>query len=268
MNENESGLQTAGLTFWDHLDELRSCLLRMLAMTVGCGAVAFCFKDELFSILLAPKRPDFPTYRLLESASQWFSPQGGLENTLAVQLINTGLAAQFMIHLQAALYAGLLCASPYLLYALLRFISPALYVRERSLALRLVGSGYAMFLLGVAVNYFLIFPLTFRFLGSYQVSTEVANTVTLQSYMDTMMTLSLAMGIVFEIPVLCRLLSLAGLLTRRTMRRYRRHAIVAVVAVAAIITPTSDIFTLLIVSLPMWLLYEISIFLVRAEKKR
>ena len=130
------------------------------------------------------------------------------------------------------------------------------------------GAGYVMFLLGSALNYFLIFPLTFRFLGTYQVSAEVENAITLQSYMDTLLTMNLMLGIVFEIPVLCWLLARFGVLDTAFMRRYRRHAIVVILVAAAVITPTSYVFTLLLVALPMWLLYEAGIWVVAATERR
>lgn len=164
--------------------------------------------------------------------------------------------------MKATLCAGILCASPYILYQLFRFVSPALYVNERKYMVRVVGGGYAMFALDVAVSYFLIFPLTFRFLGTYQVSGEVENIIALQSYISTLMTMSLAMGLVFEIPILSWLFAKLGLLSDGFMRKYRKHAIVVILVVAVIITPTSDVFTLSLVALPMWLLYEISILIV------
>lgn len=185
-----------------------------------------------------------------------------------VHLINTGLAGQFVIHMKAALCIGVLCASPYILYQLFRFVSPALYADERHYVVPVVCGGYAMFLTGVLVSYFLIFPLTFRFLGTYQVRGDVENLIALESYISTLLTMSLAMGLVFEIPVLSWLFAKLGFLTAGFMRRYRKHAIVLILTVAAVITPTSDVFTLLIVSLPMWLLYEISILLVNRTIKR
>ena len=164
--------------------------------------------------------------------------------------------------MKAALCVGVLCASPYILYQLFRFVSPALYADERKYVVRVVGGGYAMFLLGVSISYFLIFPLTFRFLGTYQVSGEVENMISLQSYISTLMTMSLAMGLVFEIPILSWLFAKLGFLSAGFMRRYRKHAVVVILVVAAIITPTSDVFTLSLVALPMWLLYEVSIWVV------
>lgn len=236
------------MTFWDHLDELRGVLLRTLLVSAAFAVAAFCCKDALFSAILAPAHGDFLTYRLL-----------GADADFSLHLVNTGLTEQFMTHMRAAAYAGLLCASPYILYALFRFVAPGLYDRERRLGLRLVGSGYVMFLVGTLMCYFLVFPLAVRFLGTYQVSGDVANMLTLQSYMDTLLGLCLAMGIVFELPVVCWLLSRAGLLTADRMRAYRRHAFVAILIVAAVITPTGDPFTLFAVSLPIYALYEISI---------
>ena len=178
-------------------------------------------------------------------------------------MINTGLDEQFVTHMNTALCAGVLCASPYVLYELFRFISPALYAHEKRFAMPVIFGGYVMFMLGVLLSYYLIFPLTFRFLGTYQVSEDVANMISLQSYMSTLVLMSLSMGIVFEMPVVSWLMARMGLLSSSFMSRYRRHAIVVILIVAAIITPTSDIFTLLMVSLPMWLLYEVSVGIVK-----
>ena len=170
-----------------------------------------------------------------------------------------------MIHLKTSAYAGLLVALPYILYLLFRFVSPALYDNERRYATILVGSGYLMFMLGTVLNYLLIFPLTVKFLGTYQVSPDVANMLTLQSYMDTLMMMCFVMGIVFELPVVSWLLGKMGLLNARMMGQWRRHAIVVILMVAAIITPTTDAFTLFVVALPIWLLYELSILIVKVN---
>lgn len=247
-------------SFWDHLDVLRAAIVKSLLVVVVFGVAAFCFKEELFAVILAPKDAGFITYRLLYSIS------GLVTDTEApdflVKLINTGLAEQFIIHMKTALCVGVLCASPYILYQLFRFVSPALYVNERKYVVRVVGGGYVMFLSGVLLSYFLIFPLTFRFLGTYQVSGEVENMIALQSYISTLMTMSLAIGLVFEMPILSWLFAKLGFLSADFMRKYRKHAIVGILVVAAIITPTSDVFTLSLVALPMWVLYEISILIV------
>ena len=172
-----------------------------------------------------------------------------------------------MMHAMVSIYAGLIVASPYVIYKLFRFISPALYENERKYSIRVVTSGYLLFVTGVLVNYFIIFPLTFRFLASYQVSFEVQNTIMLSSYIDTLMLLSVLMGIVFEIPVVCWFLAKIGVLHSSFMQKYRKHAYVVALIVAAVITPTSDIFTLLLVSVPIFVLYEASILIVRKVDK-
>ena len=244
----------AGMTFWDHLDVLRSSLIRMAVAVVGFAVVAFILKDELFGVVLAPRSSDFITYRLLGVTP------------FSLHLMNIGLTEQFMIHVRTAMYAGLLLASPYILYELFRFVSPGLYQNERRYAVWIVGTAYLMFVIGTLVNYFVVFPLTLRFLGTYQVSPDVTNMLTLQSYVDTLLGMSLVMGVVFELPVVCGLLGRMGLLSDRMMSEYRRHAIVAILIVAAIITPTTDVFTLLVVALPIYLLYEVSIQIVRITK--
>lgn len=255
------------MTFWEHLDVLRAAIVRIIVVVVLCGIVAFMFKDQLFAIVLAPKDAGFITYRLLFQLSSLVgsNADGGV---FFVQLVNTGLAQQFVIHVKTAMCFGVICSSPYIIYQLFRFVSPALYDNERRYVVRVVGFGYLMFLLGALVSYFLIFPLTFRFLGTYQVSGEVTNMITLDSYISTLMTMTLAMGIVFEIPILSWLFAKLGFLNSAFMRRYRKHAIVIILIVAAVITPTSDVFTLLVVSLPMYLLYEFSIVLVRHSVER
>lgn len=241
--------QTA--TFWEHLDELRSCIIRSLAVVMVTAIAAFCMKDELFAIVLAPHSSDFITYRLM-----------GVEH-FVVELMNIGLTEQFMTHMRVAFYAGLLIASPYVLYQLFGFIAPGLYQQERKAAVWITTSAYVMFILGTLLNYFLIFPLTVRFLGTYQVSSDVANMLSLQSYIDTLIGMSFIMGVVFELPVVCAILGRIGIINRSLMKQFRRHAIVAILIASAIITPTTDAFTLFIVAMPIWLLYEISILLVR-----
>ena len=228
----------------------------MLVAAIVAGVAAFLLKDWLFDVVLAPSSTDFITYRLL-----------GVE-PFRIELVNTGLTEQFMIHMKVSLVAGILIASPYILYLLFRFISPALYDNERRYSVRLTVAAYLMFLFGVAVNYFVIFPLTVRFLGTYQVSDDIHNLLTISSYVDTLAMMSLVFGIVFEIPVISWLLARFGLLKSVWMSRYRRHAIVAIVIVAAVITPTSDVFTLFMVSLPIWLLYEASVLIVRITEKK
>lgn len=245
----------AQLDFWGHLDILRSCLIRIIAAASVCAIVAFFFKDVLFSVVLAPKDSGFVSYKL-------FDILGAPVEEFNVELINTGLSRQFVLHMKIAFYAGLMAASPYALYVLFGFVSPALYQNEKKYARQAVVGGYAMFVVGLLVGYFLVFPLTFRFLSTYQVSSEIANLISIDSYLDSLILLCLAMGAFFELPILCILLSKTGILTAKMMRDKRRYAIVIILTAAAFITPTSDVFTLMIVALPVYLLYEVSILLI------
>ncbi|MBO7493794.1 MAG: twin-arginine translocase subunit TatC [Bacteroidales bacterium] len=242
-------------SFWDHLEDLRGSLIKIVVAVLLFSTLAFCFKEILFKIVLAPKDSSFFMYKLF----------GG--GDFSIQLMNVGLTEQFMIHLKTAFAFGVLMASPYVIYVLFDFIRPALYEKEREHSMGIVLSSYLMFMVGVAVNYLFIFPLTVRFLGTYQVSDQVRNMLTLQSYMDTLLMMSIVFGIIFEIPVVSWLLARFGLLKAEYMTRYRRHAIVAILVIAAIITPTGDAFTLLIVSLPIWLLYELSVVIVKRVGK-
>jgi sec-independent protein translocase protein TatC len=226
----------------------------MLMAVAFFSVLAFLMKEPLFNVILAPRSSEFMSYRLLGVPA------------FSVHLINTGLTEQFMVHMRTSLYIGVLVASPYILYELFRFISPGLYDNERRYASWIVGSAYVMFMLGTLLNYFLVFPLTVRFLGTYQVSPDVANMLTLQSYIDTLISMSFLMGVMFELPVVCWLMGRIGIINSQMMSIYRRHAIVAILVLAAIVTPTTDVFTLFVVALPIWMLYELSIFVVKVSK--
>ena len=262
------------VTFWDHLDVLRSVIIRVAVVSLAFGILAFCFKEPLFAVVLGPQDSSFITYQLFSQVEQWFATLVGMDmkdvvaaTDFHVALINTELAQQFIIHMKVAFFAGLITASPYVLYQLFKFISPALYENERKYAVRLVFGSYVMFMLGVLFSYFIIFPFTFRFLGTYQVADDVANTITLESYISTFVSLTLVLGIIFEMPMMSWILAKMHLLKSSYMTQYRKHVIVAILIVAAIITPTSDAFTLLLVSIPMWLLYELSILIVRVTNR-
>lgn len=249
----------ADMSFWEHLDVLRGTLIKIIAGTAICGIMAFILKDEVFSIILAPKDSSFITYRLLDKISA--SASGTTADAFSVDIINTGLAGQFVTHMKIAVCTGMLLISPYAIYLLFGFLSPALYANERKYSLRIVISGYVMFVIGMLTAYFLIFPLTFRFLGTYQVSSEIPNMITLPSYINTLITMCIMLGILFELPVLTWILSKAGILSAGIMRHFRKHAIVVIFIIAAVITPTSDMFTMSAVAVPVCLLYEASILI-------
>ena len=230
------------MTFWEHLDELRRRIWYVLLAAVVAGVGCFCFKEQLFAVVMYPK------------------PDG-------MQLINIELTQQLLIHMRVALWAGLLVVSPYILYQLFAFVAPGLYHTERMLAVRAVGCGYLLFLAGLVLNYFVIFPITVRFLGDYQVNATVTNSITLSSYISVLGVMSLVMGVVFELPVLCWLLAKIGVLKADFMKKYRRHAIVVILIIGAVITPTGDPFTLALVSVPIYLLWELSILIVKHTQK-
>ncbi|MCM1349196.1 MAG: twin-arginine translocase subunit TatC [Firmicutes bacterium] len=261
--------QNQNLSFWDHLDVLRALLLRG-AIVVAVFAVAlFAAMPSIFNeIILAPCRPDFATYRWLESiaGSNLLGLGGSDANIFSgnVNLVNINLASQLMIHLSTSFWIALVAAVPVLLWLLWRFIAPALYDHERRPVSLSLMFGTLLFYVGAAVCYMMIFPLTLRFLASYQLSPLIPNVISLDSYMDTLTGMMLAMGLMFELPVLAWLLGRFHILNRDFFKRYRRHAICILLILAAIITPTGDPFTLALVFLPLYLLWELSSFTVPA----
>ncbi len=254
-------LPTMPLT--EHLEVLRKMLWRLVCVLSVITVGVFCFKEEVFAILLAPKEYDFVTFRYIEALLHRCGSAFVFE-PYRVQLINTELSGQFMAHLSTSFYVAALLASPYVLLELFGFVMPALYDHEKRLAVRVGAVMYGLFVVGVLMNYFVLFPISFRFLGTYQVSDVVENTITLSSYISSFTTLTFMMGLVFQLPLVCWFLGRVGLITSDLMRRYRRHAFVAIMIVAAVITPP-DLFTLGLVTVPLYLLYEVSIWVVRKE---
>lgn len=236
-------------SFWDHLDELRSVLIRCVVAWVVCAAAMFCLREPLFAFLFAPAQPDFFLFRLLPFKV----------HIPPVSFINIDLAAQFTTHLEVAAVTGIVVAFPFLLWQLYGFLAPALYPNEKRAAGRIIGFGTLLFIVGAALNYLLIFPFAFHFLSTYQVQPDVINQISLSSYISTLLILSLIMGVLFEMPMVAWALGKAGLLHADTLRQYRKHALVALMILAAVITPTGDAFTLLLVTAPLYLLYELSI---------
>lgn len=251
------------MTFWDHLEVLCKVLFNVVMIIVIVAIVIFCFKELLFDIILAPSHSDFILYRAVVSVGDLFGLNLRAILDFQVDLFSTTLTAQFMTHLKIAFYVGLIVAMPYVLYKLYSFIAPALKQIERKYTVGVVTWSYLLFMSGVMLNYFIIFPLAFRFLGTYQVSEEVPNVITLASYTSMLLTLTMMMGILFELPILSWFLAKLGLINGDFMKKYRRQAFVAILIVGAVITPTTDIFTLIIVSVPIYLLYEASISIVK-----
>jgi len=259
---------TEARSFWDHLEELRKVLFRCLVAWIIGAILAFCFKDLLFRVLFAPSLSDFISYRGLCQLAQRTGWTSLCPGAFEAQFINTELAAQFMTHIKVALWAGLVLSFPYLLLQLYGFVVPALYEREKRYTLPLLLAGSVLFISGVLLNYFVIFPFSFRFLVNYHVYDEVRNQIALSSYISSFVMLSLLMGLLFEIPILNYFLAKMGLLNAEMLKKYRRHAIVGICIVAAVITPTGDAVTLMLVTLPIYLLYEASIHIVNRTTKK
>lgn len=252
-NPSEEGL----LTFGEHLEVLRRMLFRIIVVVFVLSCGIFCFKDQVFDLLLAPRRYDFCTFRFIERL------MGSLGWDFRfpeyhIPLINTELSSQFMIHITTSCILGMLCASPYILAELFCFISPALYSQEKKYSYIVAVIIYCLFVLGVLMTYFVLFPISFQFLGTYQVSDEIPNTITLDSYISTFTTLTFMMGIVFQLPVMAFILGKMGLIDAPLLRKYRPYAFVLIMIIAAIITPP-DIFTLILCTIPIYALYELSI---------
>ena len=264
MQENKA----QEITFWDHLDELRKVFFRIALIVILLMVVAFLYKDTVFDIILAPRNSDFILYQWINRLGIWIGQPSIQVEPFDVELINIELASQFFIHMSTSFYVGILLASPYILYEIYRFVSPALYEKERNISVKVLLSASLLFLTGVLLNYFLIFPLSFRFLANYHVSELIDNKISISSYIDTFLALSVMLGATFEIPVLTYFFAKLGFITSSFLKKYRRQALVVILIVAAIITPTTDIFTLLLVSIPMYALYELSIGVVKMTRAK
>ncbi len=247
-------------TWGEHFDALRRVLFRIALVLVGLGVVAFLFMPEIFDgVILWPTRGDFPLYRLFDVFS------GTDSGEFRVEMVNIELASQLFTHLSAAFQLALIVGFPVVIYLLWGFVKPALYEKERKPAVKAFMFGNLMFYIGVALGYFLVFPLTLRFLATYQLSEQIPNIISLNSYMDNFTMIILVMGAVFELPLLCWALGKGGLLKRGFFGKWRRHAIVVLLVLAALITPTGDPITLMVVFLPLYGLWEFSSTLVPAD---
>lgn len=251
------------MPFLAHLAALRTHLVRASAYILLGGVLAFVGMDWLFNrVLLAPKESNFVTYQLFCKAGTYFDMPSLCIGGFELQLLNTQMAGQFSLHVWLSLVAGLILAFPMVLFELWRFIAPGLTDRERRLSVVFIGSASVLFFSGALFGYYLIVPLSLQFLASYSVSGEIQNLFEMSSYLSTVTSVVVATGLLFELPVAVYLLSRLGLTTPEGMRTYRRHAWVGILALSAIITPP-DVFSQIVVSLPVALLYELSIGLSR-----
>ena len=256
------------MSFWDHLDALRSVLFKSIAVVFIFAIAFFLVMPSIFdSVILAPCYSDFYLYSWLCKINEYVAILPDFcSQSFRVDVININMAAQFFTHMSISFWLGIVFAFPVIIYELWTFISPALYENEKKNVRWAFLFGNIMFFAGVAVGYFVVFPLTLRFLAGYQLSEAITNQINLSSYMDTFLMLVLVMGIVFELPLLCWMLSGMGLITRSFFSKYRRYAIVVILVAAAIITPSSDPFTLMVVFLPLYILYEFSALIVKPDE--
>ena len=261
--ENKEQLQE--MSFWDHLDVLRGVLVKIVVLLVVMTVAFFFLMPTIFdTVILAPCNGDFVLYRIFEKITQGvpFLPQFTTQG-FEVELINIQLAAQFFTHMSTSFWFALVFSFPVVIYLLWTFVSPALYENEKRGVKRAFAFGNVMFFMGVAVGYFIVFPVTLRFLADYHISAKIPNQISLDSYMDTFLMLIFIMGVIFELPLLAWLLGITGVLKRAFFKTYRRHAVVALLVLAAVITPTGDPFTLMVVFLPIYMLYELSAMVVK-----
>lgn len=243
------------MTFWDHLEELRGTIFRSIAAIGIMSVLAFCFKRVLFDVLIfAPLSPSFITYRIL-----------GID--FGLTLVNLEISSQFMVHLKAAAAAGFILACPYVIFEIWKFVSPALYAREKKAVRKSFGFASGLFYLGLVVGYFVVLPFCLDFFVDYQVSESVRNTISLTSYISLFTSLVLTIGLVFELPTVITLLSAMGVVNRRLLRKYRKHAFVIMLIIAAIITP-ADPLSMIVLAIPLYMLYEFSIFCAKEPKDK
>jgi sec-independent protein translocase protein TatC len=249
------------MSFLEHLEELRWHILRSASAIIIFAIIAFIMKDFIFDqIIFKPKMPDFWTNRMLAKLGEYLGTDALNINQQPLKLISLKMSDQFMLHFMVAIIAGLIIASPFVFHEIWRFIKPALYDKERKHASGAVFFTSLLFLIGILFGYFLIVPLSIDFLTTYSVSAEVENQINMRSYISTVTSITFASGFIFLLPIFSFFLSKVGVLTPKFLRTYRRHAYVVLFLVAAIITPP-DVFSQIMVAIPLVFLYEASIFI-------
>ncbi|WP_345953609.1 twin-arginine translocase subunit TatC [Mucilaginibacter sp. PAMB04168] len=257
------------MSFFDHIEVLRWHLIRACIAILIFTSLAFYYYDFLFDkIIMGPMRPDFWTYRMLCKLGDYLNRPGFCVKEIQGKIINTEMAGQFTLQINSALIVGVTLGFPYLLWEIWRFIKPALHDNERKAASGFVLYASLLFILGILFGYFIIAPESISFLAGYKISDIIENTFTIDSYLSSVATLTLATGVVFQLPILVYILSTLGILTPQFMRSGRRYAIVAILIIAAVITPTPDMMTMAIVSLPLFVLYEVGIVVAGSVERR
>ena len=262
----EEEIQEGTMSFWDHLEVLRGTLFRSACVLAVIMVGTFIAMPYIFDrFILAPTNNDFFTYRWLNAIGRGVVK---LSPDFDVQIININVASQFMTHISTSISLAAVIVFPYFIWEIWKFIEPALFEDEiKHLRPAFLG-GTLMFYLGCAIGYTLVFPFTFRFLVEYNLSPSITNQINLQSYIDNFTMLILVMGIVFEMPLLAWLLGLLGILKKGFLREYKKHAVVVLLVSAAIITPSGDPFTLMLVFIPLYVLYELSILVVKDKPQK
>jgi sec-independent protein translocase protein TatC len=257
------------MTFFDHLDDLRWTIFRSMIAIVVFAIVAFIFKNFIFDdIILAQKKPDFITYRLLCLAADKFNISGLCLQLPDVKLINLTMGGQFVTHVYVSIVVGFIAAFPYVSWEFWKFISPALLQNEKKKTRTFVFYISLLFFTGVLMGYFLITPISIQFLLAYNVSDQVVNTISLTSWISFTSSMWFATGLVFELPVFVYFLARLGIITPAFMKKNRKIALVIILFLAAIITPSPDMFSQSLVAIPLWILYEISIIVAVSVVKK
>lgn len=259
----------AEMSFFDHLEALRWHLVRSAVAIVIFTCLAFYFYDFLFdTVIMGPSRPDFWTYRMLCRLGDWLHRDGFCITKINISLLNTEMAGQFTLQINSALLIGITAGFPYLLWEIWRFIKPALHEKERKAASGFVVYASLLFIIGVLFGYYVITPESINFLAGYTISSKIENKFSVDSYLSSVATLTLATGVVFELPIIVYVLSSLGVLTQKFMRETRRYAVVVILIIAAIVTPTPDMMTMTVVSIPLFILYEVGILVAGVVEKR
>ncbi len=256
------------MSFLDHLEELRWVLVRSSFAIVTMAVVAFFFDDFIFNtVLFGPKDPHFITYRFFCELSQKIGVQSFCVEELPFKLQNTEMEGQMSLYIWTLILVGFILAFPYILYQFWKFISPALYEKERKSAKSFIIVSSLLFFIGVLFGYFVIAPMSVNFFATFSVSHVVENEINLDSYVGLIKTSSIASGLFFELPIIIYFLTKLGLVTPQFLRQYRRYAIVIVMIVAAIVTPP-DVVSQTIVAIPLLILYEVSIIISAVVHKK
>jgi sec-independent protein translocase protein TatC len=257
------------MSFLDHLEALRWHILRSLSAIIILMVVAFFSKKLLFhDIILGPSRPDFWTYRLLCKLSIYLEQPFLCVEKLSFIIQSRTLAGQFSTHIWVSFVAGIILAFPYIFWEIWQFVKPGLYPKERSMTRGAVFYVSLLFFLGISFGYWILSPLSINFLANYQIDESIQNEIDLLSYIETLMMMVLACGLMFQLPMVVLVLAKAGLVNVSFLKNYRRHAILVIVIISAILTPSPDMFSQIIVALPIYALYELSIILAGKVEKQ